>query len=154
MKRRHLLIVSAMLLFFAVITHWRPWLPHDARVDDRQQRFQAFRGHLRQLRDVAEQSDPENVRLFGKLSHALLSLTDEQWQDIPARFPPDTRGGRSAASETIWSDTAGFVRAAERHRAAVANLAALPADTRPQDRQAAVQQVAAACQSCHEHYRD
>lgn len=155
MKRRQLFLIALpVLVAFTAVAWWRPWLPHDPRVDDRQQRFQAFRGHLRTLRDSADPSTPEGVRLFETLADELLVLTDEQWRDIPARFPPDTRGGRSAAAETVWSDRAGFIRAADRHRSAVAALAGIPDSATPDVKQAAVQKVAASCQACHEDYRD
>lgn len=72
---------------------------------------------------------------------------------LPTLFPAGTDTAPSRAKPEVWTDRAGFERAAADYQAATEKLLAL---TEGQDREAFKAQLAevrAACQACHTGYR-
>ena len=87
-----------------------------------------------------------------KLGNAAKALAD--WAHaIPGMFPPGSDGGATKALPTVWSDRAGFAKAAAAYEAAAAKLGDL---ARAGDSAGVAAQwtvVRGTCGACHDTYR-
>jgi cytochrome c556 len=81
---------------------------------------------------------------------ALEALT----RDIPSLFPEGSDFGETGAKPEVWSDRAGFEKAADDARAATAAFAAAVAGGDAEKIGAAFKEVGEACKGCHETYRE
>ncbi len=72
---------------------------------------------------------------------------------LPALFPAGSDKGETKAKPEIWSDNAGFMKAAAAMGAAAEKLAALAKAGDADGFAAQVKEVGAACGACHKEYR-
>lgn len=87
-----------------------------------------------------------------KLAYPAKALT--HWaQALPGLFPPGSDGGATKAAPTVWSDRAGFVKAAASYEAAATKLGDL---AKAGDKAGVAAQwtvLRGTCTACHDTYR-
>jgi cytochrome c556 len=99
---------------------------------------------------MAQGKAPFNAAVAQKNSALLDSLMGLAWNS----FGPGTdKGAPTRADAKIWSDAAGFKRAAEDAQKAVAQLAAVAKDGDETKFKSAFGAVGKACKGCHDDYR-
>lgn len=99
------------------------------------------------IKAAVERGDPVKTQGFPARALARWAKT------VPAMFPAGSTSATSEALPTIWSDSAGFARAAADYAAATDRLAALAKAEDQAGFAAQVAVVGKSCGGCHDSYR-
>jgi cytochrome c556 len=97
----------------------------------------------------------EDSASYGDLAQAA-AVIERDAKNLPKLFPAGTSesdGLRTAASDAIWTDRAGFEQLAGQLAAQAAKLARTTAATDSAQVKSEIKVVVATCKSCHRDYR-
>jgi len=115
----------------------------------RQAMMMAIGGHS----GAASQIVRGKVNPEGALAMHALALA-ELTSDLTSLFPEDSDFGETKAKAEIWSDRAGFEKAANDAKSATAAFAEAVTGGDPEKIETAFKKVGDACKGCHKTYRE
>jgi cytochrome c556 len=121
------------------------WAQGDV-VAQRKDEMKRSSAHLEAIKKIVDAGDP-----VGPIAPRAEEMRG-YFASLPALFPPDTTEGSKARSE-VWSDRAGFEKAAANASEATAKLASAAGAGNQDATAAAFKEVGASCGACHRNYR-
>ncbi len=148
MKKVSLIAMGMVLVLpmFAGSAHAQFAKAEDA-VKYRQSAFQLMASHFGRMQPVVRGQAPYDKAAIKANVDLLVTLSALPW---PAFGDGMTGGG---AKPEVWSDAAGFKKAAENYQASVAKLSAAANAGDLDKLRAAFGETGASCKACHDSYR-
>ena len=140
------MVMVLVLPMFAGSAHAQFAKAEDA-VKYRQSAFQLMASHFGRMQPVVRGQAPYDKAAIKANVDLLVTLSALPW---PAFGDGMTGGG---AKPEVWSDAAGFKKAAENYQASVAKLSAAANAGDLDKLRAAFGETGASCKACHDSYR-
>jgi len=141
------LLVTASVLMMLVPLALRAAEPEDI-IKYRQNMMRAIGGHTGAAGAII-QGKVDYKNQLADHARALLALTS----DIPALFPKDSDFGETKAKDDVWSNRAGFEKAAKEAKTRVAAFAKAVQGGAQQAIATSYKEMGEGCKSCHKDFR-